>query len=119
MAREKRTTLIAGVVEGIEGDDEHFYNASVVFGPDGEIIGRYDKVRRVPFGEFVPVRSLLEGLVGDALPSKDAIAGEDPSTVDTPAGRMGIVISWEVFFGDRGRDAVNGRGRPTTLLLEV
>lgn len=117
MAREKETTLIAGVVEGIEDDDERFSNASVVFGPDGRVIGRYDKVRRVPFGEFVPFRPLLESLVGDALPSKDAIPGEESNTLDTPAGRMGVVISWEVFFGDRGRDAVNGRGRPADLLL--
>jgi apolipoprotein N-acyltransferase len=117
IAREKQTTLVAGVVEGIEDDDEHFYNASVVFGPDGEIIGRYDKVRRVPFGEFVPFRGLLEQVAGGALPSKDAIAGTETNTVDTPAGRVGIVISWEVFFGDRARDAVNGRGRPAELLL--
>ncbi len=148
LAREKETTLIAGVVEGIEDDDEHFYNAAVVFGPDGEIIGRYDKVRRVPFGEFVPFRGFLENIVGDALPSKDAIAGEESNTldldavrpgttgsgtgdgscgedhpvesdptIDCPAGRVGIVISWEVFFGDRARDAVNGRGRPAELLL--
>ena len=27
------------------------------------------------------------------------------------------MISWEVFFGDRGRDAVNGRGREADVLL--
>src|SRR5262249_36661685 len=30
---------------------------------------------------------------------------------DTPIGRMGVVISWEVFFGGRARDAVGHGGQ--------
>ncbi len=115
LAEEKQAPLVAGVVEGAGPD--HFTNAAVVFGADGDIIARYDKVRRVPFGEYVPLRGLLEPIAGGALPSKDAIIGRTQNTVDTPAGRIGIVISWEVFFGDRGRDAVNGDGEPAGLLI--
>lgn len=115
MAEEKQAPLVAGVVEG--AGDDHFTNAAIVFGADGEIIARYDKVRRVPFGEYVPLRGVLEKVAGGALPSKDAIVGRTQNTVDTPAGRIGIVISWEVFFGDRGRDAANGDGDPAGLLI--
>lgn len=115
LAREKQTTLVVGVVEGAGPD--HFRNSAIVFDANGEIIARYEKVRRVPFGEFVPLRSFLEKVAGGALPAKDAIIGTESNTVDTPAARLGIVISWEVFFGDRGRDAVTGRGREADLLL--
>lgn len=115
LARRKRTTLVAGVVEG--AGPEHFRNSAIVYGPDGTIVARYEKVRRVPFGEFVPLRGFLEQVAGGTLPSKDAIAGRTTNTLDTPAGRIGVVISWEVFFGDRGRDAIGGRGRPGQLLL--
>jgi len=115
LAEEKQAPLVAGVVEG--AGDDHFTNAAIVFGADGEIIARYDKVRRVPFGEYVPLRGVLEQVAGGALPSKDAIVGRTQNTVDTPAGRLGIVISWEVFFGDRGRDAANGGGDPAGILL--
>lgn len=115
LARRKRTTLVAGVVEG--AGPEHFRNSAIVYGPDGSVVTRYEKVRRVPFGEFVPLRDVLERLAGSAVPSKDAIAGRATNTLDTPAGRIGVVISWEVFFGDRGRDAIGGRGRPGQLLL--
>lgn len=115
LARRLDTTLVIGAVEG-EGADR-FRNSSIAYDADGDVVARYEKVRRVPFGEYVPLRDLLEGVAGNALPSKDAIVGEDTNTLDTPAGRVGVVISWEVFFGDRGRDAINGRGRPAELLL--
>jgi apolipoprotein N-acyltransferase len=39
------------------------YNSAFLFGPDGQLIGRYDKVHRVVFGEYVPnwlgLRSVL------------------------------------------------------------
>ncbi|HEX7131523.1 MAG TPA: apolipoprotein N-acyltransferase, partial [Iamia sp.] len=115
LAQELETPIIAGIVEG--AGDEHFTNASVVFDVDGRIVARYDKVRRVPFGEYVPLRGVLEEVAGGALPEKDAIVGRQQNTLDTPAGRVGVVISWEVFFGDRGRDAVNGEGRTARVLL--
>jgi apolipoprotein N-acyltransferase len=115
LAERLEAPIVAGVVEG--AGDDHFTNAAIVFDVDGRIIARYDKVRRVPFGEYVPLRGVLEGIAGDALPSKDAIIGRKQNTLDTPAGRLGVVISWEVFFGDRGRDAVNGSGRVADVLL--
>jgi apolipoprotein N-acyltransferase len=72
LARRLDTTIVAGVTEGAGPD--RFYNASIVVLPDGTIGERYDKVRRVPFGEFVPLRGLLETVAGDAgFSSRDAI----------------------------------------------
>lgn len=96
--------IVAGVVEGV--DDEHFRNASIVVDPDGEITDRYDKVHRVPFGEYVPLRSLIEQFAGDSLSDRDAIVGDAPGELDTSAGRVAVAISWEIFFGDRVREGV-------------
>ncbi|MEJ7585337.1 MAG: apolipoprotein N-acyltransferase [Acidimicrobiales bacterium] len=109
LARRLDTTLVAGVVED-DVDPTLFRNASVAWDPDGRPIDRYDKVQRVPFGEFVPFRSLLERFAGDSLPGRDAAKGQGPATLDTPVGRLGVVISWEVFFGHRARDAVRNGG---------
>ncbi len=38
------------------GDPDRFVNFVVVIEPDGTTEARYDKVRRVPFGEYVPMR---------------------------------------------------------------
>jgi apolipoprotein N-acyltransferase len=108
LARANDATFVAGVIAD-DGPDR-FRNWAVVFGPDGEEVGRYEKVERVPFGEWVPLRSVLEPLAGDALPARDAAVGDGPAAVDTPVGNLGISISWEIFFGERARDAVRAGG---------
>ena len=42
---------------------------------------------------------------------RDAVAGEGPGLLRTDAGDLGVVISFEVFFADRARAAVNAGGR--------
>lgn len=109
VAEHADAVFLAGVIED-EGDDA-FRNWAVAYDPDGNEIDRYEKVERVPFGEWVPFRSLLESVAGDALPSRDAAVGEGPAVVDTPVGRLGVSISWEIFFGERARDATANGGQ--------
>lgn len=108
LARRLDATLVAGTVETIS--DTGFLNAAVAYSPEGELVGRFDKVRTVPFGEFVPLRSLIEKLSSE-VPSRDAIAGSGPGMIDTPEGRFGVVISWEAFFANRGRSGIAEGGR--------
>ncbi|HVL05910.1 MAG TPA: apolipoprotein N-acyltransferase [Acidimicrobiales bacterium] len=103
------TTLVAGVVQDEQG--RRFRNSAVPWGPDGTMYGRYDKVHRVPFGEYVPARGLFERIADLSAVPRDALVGEGPPILDTPAGRLGVVISYEVFFPDRVREAVREGGR--------
>jgi apolipoprotein N-acyltransferase len=99
--------FVVGITEDVPND--RFTNAQVVVTPEGQVTGRYDKVRRVPFGEYMPWRGLLSALGAptDLVP-RDAVAGDSPAYVDLPNGeRLGVVISWEVFFGGRGNDGVS------------
>lgn len=109
LAQEMDAPIIAGVVEG--RGREGFENAAVVWDAQGEVVDRYDKVRRVPFGEYVPLRGLIELVApGAGFSSRDAIPGEGRAYLDTPAGPVGVAISWEIFFGGRGREGIEDGG---------
>ena len=99
-----------GITE--DAPDNHFVNAQAVITPDGRVVSRYEKVNRVPFGEYMPLRGLLHALGAptDLVP-RDAIAGKGPAFLDIPISsgrvRAATVISWEVFFGRRVADGID------------
>jgi apolipoprotein N-acyltransferase len=113
LARTLGTTLVVGVVEDTEPG--RFRNAALAFGPDGALVARYDKVHRVPFGEYVPGRDLVDRVADLSAVPRDAIPGRGPGLLRTGAGRLGVLISYEVFFADRARDAV-GAGAEVLLV---
>jgi apolipoprotein N-acyltransferase len=107
IARQLHTNLLVGVVEG---DGDRFHNAQVAIDPDGNFIDRYEKVRRVPFGEYVPLRWLLRPFAGGSLIDRDALVGANPAVLHTPAATFGVSESWEIFFPDRTRAAIRSGG---------
>lgn len=93
-----------------------FTNAQILLNTNGDETNRYDKVRRVPYGEYIPLRSLLASLGApvDRIP-RDAIAGTERAVLTMPHnGKMvelAVAISWEVFFSDRVNDGVSMGGQ--------
>ena len=110
LSRRLDGVLVVGV---IEQDGDRFTNEAVAF-DDGAAVDRAGKERRVPFGEYVPFRSLIEPFAPAMLPQRDAVVGRGRAVLDTAAGRLGVMISWEVFFSDRAREAA-GNGAEVLL----
>ncbi len=116
-ARRLGVPFAVGITEDADltgrGQPGQITNAQVTFGPEGFITDRYDKVRRVPFGEYVPLRGVLTTLgapVDQVL--SDAVAGQGPALLEHPGlPPMAVVISWEVFFGGRAREGVKQGGQ--------
>ena len=108
LARRLGSSLVVGLVEG---EGEGFRNAAVAYGPSGVLVDRYEKEHRVPFGEYIPARALLSRFTdATALVPKDAIIGRGTARLDLPQAVVGVVISFEVFFADRVREAVRAGG---------
>jgi apolipoprotein N-acyltransferase len=113
LAEAKSATVVAGITEPV--GSSQFRNVAVAWAPSGAIVATYDKVHRVPFGEWIPWRSFF-GLLADlsAVP-RDAIPGTGPGILHTPAGPLGVMISYEVFYEDAGRAAVRSGAQLLTV----
>ena len=101
--------FVVGITE--DSGPGSFTNAQVVVNPNGDVTGRYDKVRRVPFGEYMPFRRQLAALGAPTnLVPRDARPGDARAFLDigTSRGdhRAAVAISWEVFFGGRVNEGV-------------
>ena len=103
-ARRISTTLLAGVTT--PAGTTEFNNFVVALDQRGTVIGTVEKVHRVPFGEYIPDRSLIAHLANITGVPRDAVVGQGHEVLATPAGQIGVLISFEVFFSSRSSDVI-------------
>ncbi len=104
LARRLHTTLLVGVTTPV--GTTAFRNEVVAWGPHGRIVGVFEKVHRVPFGEYVPDRSLFAHFADLSGVPLDAVAGHGSGLMRTPAAPLGLMVSFEVFYANRSRASV-------------
>ena len=109
-AQRLGATILVGIVEDAPDDPDAFLNYVLAFEPDGTVAARYDKERRVPFGEYVPMRPLFEPFAAAVLPPKDQVPGVGSAAIRPAAGPFAVAISWEIFFSRRVREGVRDGG---------
>lgn len=103
IAKGLHATLLVGVTETVSA--QAFRNEVVAFAPSGSVVGSYEKVHRVPFGEYVPFREFFSHLASLSAVPLDAIPGHSAGFLATPAAPVGLMVSYEVFYADAGRSA--------------
>ena len=102
MAAELGIYIVGGTVPELEG--ERVYNTCFVYGPDGRQLARHRKVHL--FDIDVPG--------GQRFKESDTLtAGDQITVVDTPLGKLGIAICFDIRFaelfrvmGDRGAQLI-------------
>ncbi|HEY2331303.1 MAG TPA: apolipoprotein N-acyltransferase [Acidimicrobiales bacterium] len=108
LARALDSTVVVGLVQDVSAT--RFRNFVKAWSPAGAPGPEYTKNQRVPYGEWIPFRSMIERVADVGAVPRDATVGHGPGVLDTDAGRLGVVISYEVFFPRRARDAVKAGG---------
>ena len=105
-ARRTGASLLFNSLEPVEGGSGG-YNAAVLVDRRGRLAVQYDKIRLLPFGEYVPVPSwvpgsgFIRGVVGDFTPGTRyelMPLGEGPE-----APRAGVFICIESAYPDLSR----------------
>ncbi|MFF1448908.1 apolipoprotein N-acyltransferase [Streptomyces sp. NPDC058274] len=92
-------------VDARRSDRPGIYKSSVLVGPQGPTGDRYDKMRLVPFGEYIPARSLLGWAtsVGKAA-GEDRRRGSEQVVMNVGHGlRVGPMVCFESAFPDMSR----------------
>lgn len=110
LLRTLATTAHAPVVAGMLGEDQSgTYNSAVFTAPDGTILGRYDKIHLVPFGEYIPYRKALFFAHQLTQQLVDLQRGKTRKVFHADGHSFGIFICYESIFADEVRDfARNG-----------
>lgn len=85
-ARETEMTVVGGSIP--EKDGERLYNTCYVYGPDGRLLGRHRKLHLFDVE-----------LKGMTFRESDTFApGTEVGVFDTPVGRLGVAICFDVRF---------------------
>lgn len=113
LARDLRTTLVVGVTEPASATT--FRNEVVAWGPRGNVVGVFEKVHRVPFGEYVPFRSFFAHFADLSGVATDAVPGDGTGLLRTPAGPLGLMVSFEIFYPGRSRGSVRAGAELLTV----
>jgi apolipoprotein N-acyltransferase len=95
-AEENHTSLIFNSLEPAGPDAYH--NSALLINEDGRLIAQYDKIRLMPFGEYVPLphwlpgASLITALVGEFTP------GDKYTVMPVNQHRVGVFICIESAY---------------------
>lgn len=100
-ARSNNTTLLIGLATRDSGPEKRYYNSLVSVGDSSEPTF-YRKNHLVPFGEFVPLRWLLGGLLDffDIPMANFAEGGAGQPLLQAAGHKIGVSICYEDVFGD-------------------
>lgn len=109
-----QTYLLTGAITSDEEGNE--YNSILLFAPNQRILGQYNKIHLVPFGEYVPFRSHLGWLRGLSLLPFDLSKGEDYTIFGMSGDKFGSGICFESAFPDLMRE-FRSRGAELFFIL--
>ena len=112
IAQDTNSFLIVGSIGWVDGapaGEPQPLNSALVIDPKGNILGRYDKMHLVPFGEYVPFKRILFFANKLTREVGEWGRGTDRKVFDLNGTKTGVFICYESIFPDEIREfAMNG-----------
>ena len=92
---------------GFEHGRVGFYNRAYLVSGKGEVEAWYDKMQLVPFGEYVPLRSVFGYFVNRVVSGLgDMFPGRTQTIFTVDGAKLGTLICYESIFPNLARSAV-------------
>ena len=88
------------------GQRMRYYNSAYLIDPSGNVMGKYDKVHLVPYGEYVPLKRYFPflGKIVEAVGDFDS--GNQGQVLLWRDERVGVLICFEAIFPELARSMV-------------
>ncbi len=106
--RDLAVYMHAPVIAGTTSLDPHglsydMYNSALFVRPDGTVAGRYDKIHLVPWGEYIPYKSIFSFAKNLTQQAGDMTHGWRRVVFSTDGHGFGVFICYDEIFGDEVR----------------
>jgi apolipoprotein N-acyltransferase len=118
LAQELSDPILFGAPAlGIEDNQVGFYNRAYLVSATGKVEAWYDKIQLVPFGEYVPLRSVLGFFVNRVVHGfGDMFPGRAQTLFQVKGAKLGVLICYESIFPNLARTEVK---RGATILMNI
>ncbi|MEA3362719.1 MAG: apolipoprotein N-acyltransferase, partial [Thermodesulfobacteriota bacterium] len=99
----------------LSSGEYQYYNSAYLYSSTGETLGRSDKIHLVPFGEYVPLGSLLSFINKLVVGVGDFSPGE-VQPLPLNGQHLGVLICYEAIFPQLAREYVR---QGSDLLINI
>ncbi|MDL2287316.1 apolipoprotein N-acyltransferase [Eubacteriales bacterium OttesenSCG-928-G02] len=107
IAKTYNCSIIMGV---LRENGDYKCNSIVLITPDGKISNFYDKQHLVPFGEFIPYKTVFNNILSFFsnmnLGNNEYTAGNSSSLFDYYGSKIGSLVCFDSIFGSSCRNSV-------------
>src|SRR5205807_3753533 len=111
LAQDTNSELIVGILGQTESHDPanppQLLNSALVIDPQGKMLGQYDKIHLVPFGEYVPFQNLLFFAKKLTREVGNFARGTERKVFNLNGIKIGVFVCYESVFPDEVRQFAN------------
>lgn len=97
--QQQKIPLLLGAFDRI--DHNRYTNSLFSLNSEGKVISKYDKIKLVPLGEYIPFRGVFGNLIRRLSPlDTELIAGKKEQLLTTPFGKAIVGICYDSAFSE-------------------